>query len=228
MKYSIIHINNRAEECINHNKNILKNFEYVNDIEYFDGTLNNGYDLLNSWGIALNVWNPYDGRSFSALPGEYGIWISTINALSYVVNNKIDNFLLLEDDVLLDNNFVKILNTYMKDLPSNYDFLSLYYFEGQNSITEKTDIGSKYIHKSYNQYSAGQAMLYSYQGAKKILKLVKRKGIEYTSDCFIYRQSLEGMINGYSITPNADKLLVHKYQDIASTIDPENSRFVEM
>lgn len=228
MKYSIIHVNDRCINQINHNKKVLKNFEYIDKIQYFDGNLHNGHDVLNDWGIPLNVWSPYDGRSNPPLPGEYGIWVSIINALKYIVDNNIDKMLLLEDDIVLNKNFVSNLKKAMMDLPENYDFLSLYYFEGHNWLDEKTDIGSKYIHKSYNQYSAGQAMVYSYKGAKKLLKAIKRKGIEYTSDCFIYRQALEGVVDGYSMKPNVEKMIFHDYIKVKSLIDPTNIREVEM
>lgn len=226
MKYSIMHINDRAIENINHNKNILKNFDYV-DIEYFDGINGNAWDVLNHRRIHLNVWQPYDGRSTPPLPGEYGVWLSTILFLEYVVNNKIDMVILLEDDITLQENFIESLSLCIKDLPDTFDFLSLYYFDGQNELTDKTKIGSDYIHLSHNQYSAGQAMLYSLKGAKKILKLVNRKGIEYTSDCFIFHQASLGLLDGYSIVPNSLSFLKHDNKKIKSLIDPDNVRLTE-
>lgn len=224
MKYTIIHVDDRAKKNIDHNKKILKNFEYVDDIEYFNGNFGNAKDVLNHMQIPLDRWKPYDGRTLDPLPGEYGIWISTINVLKYIVNNKIDNMLVLEDDVLLQQDFVLKFNEHISELPDNFDFLSLYYFDGHNKISEQTDIGLKNIHLSYNQYSGGQAILYSFRGAKKLLKCIYRKGIEYTSDCFIFRQSLEKMINGYSTKHPNDYFLNHINKNIKSIIDPNNIR----
>ena len=224
MKYSIIHINNRAIKNINHNKNILSNREYIGDIKYFDGIQNNGWEEMNSLGIPLNRWNPYDGRSSGPLPGEYGIWVSTIRALQYMVDNNISQMLLLEDDITLADDFNKNLNLCLKDLPDDFDFLSLFYHSGHNDFDENTDIGSEYIHKSINQYSGALAMLYSLSGAKKILKTLKRKGMEYTSDCFIYHYAQTGVLNGYSIQKNKLTLVTNNDDDIVSLIDPENIR----
>lgn len=227
MKYTIIHVNNRAIDNIVYNKNILKDFEYVNDIDFFNGNKGNGWDILNHEGIPLNVWSPYDGRTSAPLPGEYGIWVSTIRLWKYIVDNKIERLLVLEDDILLKENFVESLNLCIKDLPEDFDFLSLYYFSEQNYPTEETDIGSNFIQKSNYQYSAAQAILYSCAGAKKLLKLFYRKGMEYTTDCFIYRQSLEGLVNGYSIKGKNDEFLAHTYKKIKSLIDPNNIRNTE-
>lgn len=224
MKYTIMHVNDRAKNNIDFNKNILKNFEYCDKIKFIDGNIENGWDILNRIGIETNTWSPYDGRKTNPLPGEYGVWVSTINLWQYVVDNKIDKLLVLEDDIILQENFVENFNLYLNDLPNDFDFLSFYYFSKQNNVDDNTEIGSEYIHKSNNQYSAAQCILYSYSGAKKLLKLIKRKGIEYTNDCFIYKQAQVGLINGYSIKKENNIFLKHDYKNIVSLIDPNSHR----
>ena len=100
MKYTIIHVNDRAKAQMDKNKQILKNFEYVDSIPFFNGNTENALDVLNHLKIRTDVWNPYDRRSFPPLPGEYGIWISTINVWDYIINNNVDQMLVLEDDVV--------------------------------------------------------------------------------------------------------------------------------
>lgn len=219
-----MHVNDRAKEKMKNNKKILIDFEYVNDIEYFNGNVGNAWDVLNHMNIDCNVWNPYDGREFPALPGEYGVWLSTIRAWQYIIDNNIEMFLLLEDDISLQKDFVENLNICLDELPSDFDFLSLYYFDDQNQESESTELGLQNIKKSDLQYSAGQAILYSLAGAKKLNKLIKRKGLEYTSDCFIFRQSQLGLVQGYSIKGNSDKFLIHEHNSIKSLIDPDNLR----
>lgn len=226
MKYTIIHVNDRSLENIEKNISILSEFDYENSIEFFNGNTGNAWDVLNHIGINQNVWFPYDGRTSPPLPGELGIWVSTINVLQHIVDNKIDKMLVLEDDIILKDDFVEKMSECLKELPKTFDFLSLYYFKDQNEVTDSTDIGLSSIHKSYNQYSAAQATLYSFAGAKKILKLVKRKGIEYTTDCFIFKQSQLGLIEGYSIKHEYDYFLSHEYKNVKSLIDPNNYRNV--
>ncbi len=224
MKYTIIHVNDRSIKNINKNKKILKGFDCVNDIEFFNGNTGNAWDILNHKGIRQDVWAPYDGRDFPPLPGELGIWVSTINVWQYIVDNKIDKMLVLEDDVRLQKNFIKNLNFCLKDLPKDFDIFSLYYFKEHNWPDENTEIGSEYIKKANNQYSGGQGIIYTYEAAKKLLTLIKRLGIEYTTDCFIFNKVQQGVINGYSLKKKNDFLLKHDYQKIKSLIDPENIR----
>jgi len=224
LKYTIIHVNDRAKENIEYNKNILKDYEYVNDIEFFNGNIKNPWDEMHHRNIRTDSWNPYDGRTFPPLPGELGIWLSVINTWDYIVENNIEYMLVLEDDVKLNESAIENLQILLDELPQDWSFLSLHYFDGQNNFDESTNIDAKYIHRSINQLSAGQAIIYSKSGATKLKKLVRRKGIEYTSDCFIFEQSRVGSISGYSIKPDTINFLVHDYKKIKSLIDPLNVR----
>lgn len=226
IKYSIMHVNDRAKENMDRNKSILKNFEYV-DIEYFNGNTGNGWDILNDMKIPLNKWKPYDGRTFNPLPGEYGIWVSTIRFMQYMIDNNIDKLLVLEDDVYLFDDFVENFNKCINELPETFSLLSFYAFDEHNEVTEETDLGLEYIHRSWNQPSGMQATLYSLDGVKKILKVLKRKGIEYTNDCFIFEQSRLQVIEGYSIKKNGLVFLDHDYKNIKSLIDPDNLRMTQ-
>lgn len=224
MKYTIILVNDRSIKNINKNKKILKKFDYVDDIEFFNGNIGNSWDVINHKKIRQDVWKPYDGRTFPPLPGELGVWISTINVWEYIVNNNIEKMLVLEDDIRLQRRFVKKLNLCLNDLPENFDIFSLYYFKEHNWQDENTEIGSNYIRKANNQYSGGQAIIYTYNGAKKLLTLVKRLGIEYTTDCFIFNKVQAEILNGYSLKKENDFLLKHDYKKIKSLIDPQNIR----
>jgi len=228
MKYTIIHVNDRAKKQMKDNHKVLKNFNYVSDIKFFNGNIENASDVLSHKKIKLNTWRPYDGRNFPPLPGELGVWLSNINIYEYIVKNNIDKMLVLEDDVVVDLKFVGNLNLVLNDLPDNWDFLSLYYFENQNSVDSETLFGSKYIHKSKNQPAGFQAMIYSKNGAEKILRLVKRLGIQYTVDCFVFEQARLGFLNGYSIIPDKLSFIKHEYKQVKSLIDPENKRAVEV
>jgi GR25 family glycosyltransferase involved in LPS biosynthesis len=228
VKYTIIHVDSRAKDQIAHNQSILGESSYVSGIKFFNGNSENILDVLNHWGIKTETWNPYDGRSFGPLPGEYGVWASNISVWDYMNKNYTDKMLVLEDDVLLEKDAKEIIKKTIKELPDNWDFLSLYSFPGQNNQSSESNIGKAYIHKSINQPAANQAMIYSKSGASKLIKLVKRKGIEYTVDCFIYKQAQLGFLNGYSLIPGKSDVLTHTYKETKSLIDPENKRLVEM
>jgi GR25 family glycosyltransferase involved in LPS biosynthesis len=226
MKYTIIHVNNRATKNIQYNSNILKDFELLEDVVFFNAIENNPYKELEKININYSTWKPYDGRSLDPLPGELGIWLSNINIWNNMINNNIEQLLVLEDDIILNYNFVENLKLFMEDLPKDFDFLSLYYFDEQNNVDSSTDVGSNYIHRSYNQYSAGQGTVYSLSGAKKIINLVKKLGIQYTSDCFMFNHCKEKFLNGYSIKAQNNFLLEHDNKNINSFIDSSDVRQV--
>ena len=230
IKYTIIHVDNRASFQISHNKKILQDLYYVDDIDFCNGNEENAEEIVLNMGIDPFSWSPYeknDTRS-TYLPGEIGVWASNINVFNYIVSNKIEKMLVLEDDCLLNEDFEQRLDSAIAELPESWDFLSLYWLDGQNAITSESDIGLLNIHKSINQPASNVIMLYSLSGAKKILKLLKEKGIEYTVDCFIYRQAKLGLLNGYSIKPTKGRPATHTYDVTGSLIDPTNVRKVDM
>ncbi len=228
MKYTIIHVNDRAKLQIDNNRKLLRDFEYVEAIDFINGNIIDAKRILSNKSIKTDVWNPYDGRLSPPLPGEYGIWASLINVWEYIVKNNVETMLVLEDDIELDKDCKKNILKCVKELPEQWDFLSLFYFEDQNMITEDSDLGLKLIHKSINQLSGGTGMIYSKSGVEKILKLVKRLGIQYTSDCFIFHQARQGFLNGYSLIPNSIKIIKHTFEKTGSVIDPENLRDVQL
>jgi GR25 family glycosyltransferase involved in LPS biosynthesis len=224
MKYTIIQINDRSKEQTKINKKHLKNLDYVNDIEFIDGNLKDAKSIINSYKIDTGVWSPYDGREMDPLPGEYGYWASMLNILQYMINEKIEALLVLDDDAELNNNSENVLNSAILDLPDNWDFLSLFYPPGQNHIDLESSIDKEYIHKAINQKSASVAMIYSYSGAKKILEVAQKIGMDYTFDCFIYKHCALNFLNGYSILPDLKKFATHTPDLTKSVIDPENKR----
>jgi GR25 family glycosyltransferase involved in LPS biosynthesis len=224
MKYTIVYVNDRAKDHMKKIKQTLKDFDYVDDIKYYNGYEIDGKKMLDDLKINTEAWNPYDGRKTAPIAGEYGFMLTVISYFQYMVDNNIDKILIIEDDVILKDNFVKNLNLCLEELPENFDFLSLYYFEEHNQFDETTDAGLKYIHKSNNEYSGTQAMIYSLSCAKKFLKAIKRLGMQYTADCILYKLVKEGTLSGYSIKRDSLQFLEHDYKNIISVLDPEDFR----
>lgn len=221
MKYTIVCISDRMLENVEKNKKILISFDYVGEIEFCDGNKVDAREIIESMGIEIK-WSPYDGRTFPPLLGELGLWVSNISIFQYIVKNNISKMLVIEDDAVLVEDFPEEMSSIMKEVPENFDFVSLYSIPDQNEEDEKTNLSLKYLHKTINQYASTTAMLYSFNGAKKILEMLEKDGMEYTVDCQLYKKSLEGKINGYSLKKEF-KLVSHDFH-IPSTIDPENLR----
>jgi GR25 family glycosyltransferase involved in LPS biosynthesis len=226
MKYTIIYVNDRASSQISKNRKILQSFEYVNDIEFINGNIVDAKSIIENRKINVNSWSPYDGRQFPPLAGEYGYWASLLNVLDYAVKNNLSEIMVLDDDAILTDDASKKIEEYFEELPKDWDFLSLFYLDGQNQEDSLTSIGKKNIHKSTNQLSGGAGFIFSKTGAKKINKLLKRVGLQYTGDCFIFHQAILGALNGYSIKPSSKKILTHSFLENGSVIDPDNKRNV--
>jgi len=226
MKYTILHVNDRAKDLIAQNKEVLKNFKYIDSISFFNGNIDNPWDELAFRGIDVSSWKPYDGRKSGPLPGELGIWISYLNIFEYIVKTNTEHLLVVEDDVKIKRGVVPNLYSLMKELPEGWDFLSLHYNDEQNKLTSESNIGSNKIHKSINQPSSTVAIIYSNSFAIKFLKIVVEKGIEYTIDCFLHNQAKLGLLNGYSVIPSSSKIIFHlgDNKTIKSVIDPDTLR----
>jgi GR25 family glycosyltransferase involved in LPS biosynthesis len=223
MKYTIIKVTDRSIDNVNNIKKILNQFEHTDEIIFCNGNLEDADKILDNEGVTRRSWAPYDGRTSKPLPGELGIFVSYINIFKYIIENQIDKLLVIEDDAALLDNFVDLLLLYLDDLPEDFDFLSLSYFSDQNDITESTDIGSKYIHRSFNQYSSAVGIVFSLKGAYSILELFKKIGMEATSDNFIFYYSKQKMLNGFSLIKNESPLIKH-HGNFISVIDPDNYR----
>ena len=223
MDYTIMHVNNRAKKEMQHNKKLLENFRYIDDIAFVNGNMENAKIILESLGIKTDsVWGPKDGRPFGPSPGEYGVWLSTLNVFEYIVKNKTEKLLVLEDDVLISKDFKSQLEACEKDLPKDWSFLSMYTTK-DDSVDNFTDIGSRLIHRSNNQHAFAQAMLYSYSGAKKILDRMYNVGMKTVNDDFIFDQSRNMHVDGYTIRPDIKPVVFHR-TELPSVIDVSGKR----
>jgi GR25 family glycosyltransferase involved in LPS biosynthesis len=109
MKIFIIHY----KKLIDRKKHILKQFEKYNITDYefieIDRDELQGYDL----SIFENITNAY-----------MAVALSHLYAYKQIKDNY-DEALILEDDVILADNFINIFNNYLIQLPQEYDMLFL-------------------------------------------------------------------------------------------------------
>jgi GR25 family glycosyltransferase involved in LPS biosynthesis len=109
MKTFIIHYS----KLFDRKKHMLQEFQKQNIINYEFVEKYNKEDLHESDKL---LFDPFLKHSM----------ISIINKTFYVyqqIVEKYDSALILEDDVVLCDNFTDILNKYINELPENYDML---------------------------------------------------------------------------------------------------------
>jgi len=230
--YTIIKVNDRAQGIYEYNQTILSaaSFIAVDDFNFIDGRILDAVKLLQDKKISLEGWSPWDKRlHYDIMSTEAAIWLNNIAIYQYIVDNDIDHFLVMEDDIKLSDNFEFSFKRILKEIPKGYDFVSLIdtHIEEphtQNKVDSNTKInGKSLIHRSYNQYSDFHCILISKKGAKKILDFVYQKGIYYTIDCQIFDMSRRGILKGYSIRPDS-RFIIAEPIDLGSIIDPDNKR----
>jgi len=222
IEFVIVHTSERAKAFMDVNKDILGGLQYLDKIEFFDAQKRNPWEELSSRKYRTDTWSPYDEREFPPLPGEIGIWVSFINIWEYMANHEVEQLLVLEDDVALSLEAPNILANALIELPRNWDMLSLHSWDGQNIKDKNTDIGRPHIHRSDNKFWGTQGMVYSLSGARKILRLVKKFGVENSVDLFLFQKARDRKLHSYSLDPSLEFLTLA--QGVKSEIDPANVR----
>jgi GR25 family glycosyltransferase involved in LPS biosynthesis len=111
-------------------------------------------------------------------PGELGIWASNWTAWKNFLKSNYDFIILMEDDIVLNNNFNEKLIEYISELPDDWDIFTAYIPDSGNSRYEKRKndllIGKENICKVYQSWSC-LCYVVSKSGAKKLLKEVQRR-----------------------------------------------------
>lgn len=225
ISYCVVSISDRAKDNVKNTYNILHKFNKAESINFINANNYNVKEYINNrYGLNFDTWSPYDNRIVNdPLPGEMGVWASNLNIYDYIIKNDIKYFLIIEDDAILHKDFVKKFKKVTQELPKDFDFLSLYYFDNQNYISKDSDIGLKFLHKSINQFAGFQCILFSNSGIKKIIDNLQKTNITYTVDCYVYGMAQLGLLNGYSIKPNIISFC-YENANYMSEIDPNNFR----
>lgn len=222
INYTIINFSDERRRFVDDIKKKLSGWNFIEGIEFVDGKSCDPFEILNSMNIRTDCYAPDDGRTFKMLDTEAGCFVSHIACLKKIRAEGLSSLLVFEDDCALSDDFIEIFYSALTDTPKDFDFLSLFSVEEQNQLSTSSDIGSKVIHKCISQLSGNVAMLYSNEGAKKILKMARREGTKYNIDSIIYRKSKKGDINGYIVLPELKKIVEHRGG--LSLIDPDGIR----
>jgi GR25 family glycosyltransferase involved in LPS biosynthesis len=187
------------------------------------------YNNLNSETIKIQNSDDYDNfiKNYYKLNvrdlltyGEIGLWASNLVAFDNFLKSEYDYLMLLEDDVVLYNNFFELFEGYIEELPEDFDIFSLHVremehvrftdFENQNSVVPL-----------YQWWDTG-GVLFSRKGVERILKAVELNGIDCPVDLFFYDCKIEG--DDYSAKePNATDKVVKKYNFVSYGLHPKSS-----
>jgi GR25 family glycosyltransferase involved in LPS biosynthesis len=147
----------------------------------------NGYNLDNKQG-----WRY----------GEVGIWASNWLAWKNFIESDYDYLILMEDDIILYDNFLDNIKKYLKELPDQFDAFHAFYPESEeHKYNTGLDI-SENICSSYQDWSCA-CYIINKSGAKKMIELAS-KGIYLPLDWFMFRQ--KHALSIYTIKPTINAI----------------------
>jgi GR25 family glycosyltransferase involved in LPS biosynthesis len=134
--------------------------------------------------------------------GEVGIWASNWLAWKSFIESEYDYLILMEDDIVLYENFLPELERYMKQLPENFDAFHAFCPSDQNHKYDASMDSSDEVCSSYQDWSAA-CYVVSRSGAQKMIYFASR-GIRLPLDWFMFRQ--KNLLSVYTLKPEAKRI----------------------
>jgi len=134
--------------------------------------------------------------------GEVGIWASNWLAWKSFIESEYDYLILMEDDIVLYENFLPELERYMKQLPENFDAFHAFCPSDQNHKYDLSMDFSDEVCSSYQDWSAA-CYVVSRSGAQKMMYFASR-GIRLPLDWFMFRQ--KDLLSVYTLKPEAKRI----------------------
>lgn len=227
-EYCIISINDDRKALKADIVNRVGSYPRTFGIEFIDGSEASIGTLQDKFNVDY-IWD-------NAKLGELGIWFSFLNVCQYAVDNN-KTVLAFEDDAIItSDNFQEDLERLLAYVPEDGDVFSVMVPRNQHvganlewlskftgiAITH-TDIAPTYripgvhvICRAYQGYSM-VCMIYTPEGAKKILDRVQETGMYQPADCWVFEQHDQGIINVYTPVPTEATLVDIDWADPAPT-----------
>jgi GR25 family glycosyltransferase involved in LPS biosynthesis len=150
------------------------------------------------------------GETFPPSSGVIGVWASNYTAYKNFLETDKDILILFEDDIVLSKNFAYILNSYLMELPEDWEFFSP--FVPDDSLFAynemKHSFNNDYLTcRSYQQWSCATYVV-SRAGAKRAIENIESMGITAPIDWYVFnfrmkQEDNQIKFNTYTIKPNS-------------------------
>ena len=173
-------------------------------------------DQYSDFNIDINGYNLDNLQGWRY--GEVGIWASNWLAWKNFIDSDYDYLILMEDDIVLYDDFLSYVESYLKELPDNFDAIHIFCPEDQNNKYNISLDISKNICIAYQDWSAA-CYIINKNGANNMLKLASQ-GINLPLDWFMFRQ--KHLLNIYTVKPTVDKICTT--MNIESTFQTKEDR----
>ena len=227
IEYTILSIDDSREAKKQRIRDTIKDFKEV-QVEAINGHVrDNLYNYLRDHDdvglIDVNIWRPK--------AGELGVWFSNINAWTHAANSDAEALIVFEDDAMIAPEFDDYVHQCLGEVPDDWDFFALFIPENQKGdfnyytafdaggehvpglrqyvpggSNQWKIKGNKVVARAYQTYSC-VAMMYSKQGAQKLLKRVEETTLFTPVDCYLYILAHTDRLNGYQPLPDYDRFV---------------------
>lgn len=223
--FTIFHLeNNEREELYQFSRKVL--LEHFDELDSPTIYFKDSSDLEAFYGQNDIVFNRGGFYGTGWQLGEIGLWAGNYVALQNFINSDYDHLLLVEDDTIIDHEFVKNLEKPLSELPDDWDIFFIFTQEhektaqialkeqGADDFMSKIIPDKSFISKAFQRISTG-CYLVNKESSRKILDLAN-KLICSPLDTFLLEDS--GLAN-YSLradVPNIcwnDNRFVSQIQD---------------
>ena len=171
IKFTIINVDDKRKQSVENIKTRLSQYQYI-ELPFKKPTLKSLSTLTVDSNFQLKL-------------GELGVYLSNMLVWQYMIDNQIDKLLVLEDDAILTDNFTNIID--QLDFNINFNYISLFIPADQKSRCKKAhETPYKFLKNNYVTYGM-VAMIYSLEGASKLLKQVKKEPIKQSIDLWLFK-----------------------------------------
>ena len=157
-----------------------------------------GYDKISR--SEFGALNP-NVKNLLSKEGEFGCFASHYMFWKYVVDNNIEQAVVLEDDADVQNHFPFMYQLALKLLPPTYEVFSMYVDKNQYERFNESQRVNDLIARGYQDWST-LSYVVSLKGAKKLIELVERNGMDQPVDWFIFRNGHDSNLEVYTWTPS--------------------------
>jgi GR25 family glycosyltransferase involved in LPS biosynthesis len=204
--YKLFHLprdHDRNKLVENVHSNFLKNIKILNTdtikISSYDEYVSFKNQNLD-FNIDLNGYNLDNKQGWRY--GEVGIWASNWLAWKNFIDSDYDYLILMEDDIVLYENFLIELEKYMKQLPKGFDAFHAFCPADQNHKYNASLDVSDELCSSYQDWSAA-CYIVSRTGAQKMIHFASN-GINLPLDWFMFRQ--KNLLEVFTLKPDAKRI----------------------
>lgn len=150
--------------------------------------------------------------------GEVGILASNWMAWNLFFDSDLDYLILMEDDLIIHEGFFEALNSYMQELPSDWDIFHMYHPGNELHKFGFHLMVSEHICKAFQDWSSACYVI-NKRGAKKLIEDASN-GISLPLDWLMFRQ--QDKFNVYTRSPYANAYC--ELKEIESTFQTKQGR----